>query len=254
MNQQDDFRRHAPAPLPSSEIRIPTPYQTLLPNGLALVIVEDKRLPLVSYRLAFRTGDAHDPPVLPGLTDMMAGLLTEGTTSRTSLQIAEEVERLGATLHAGAGSDFTTLSASALSVFGDKILELMSDVTLRPSFPENEVELTKQNTKESLKQQRAQPSFLANEMVSRVMFGDHPYSRIAPTPESIDATTRERLVDFHRTVFVPNNAVFLIVGDVDRAAVEKNVENLFGDWQRSEAVRDQFPDPPDRNSRTAYVI
>lgn len=254
MTQQDDFRRHAPAPLPSSEIRIPTPYQTVLPNGLTLVVVEDKRLPLVSYRLAFRTGDAHDPPELPGLTDMMAGLLTEGTTSRTSRQIAEEVERMGATLHAGAGSDFTTLSASALSVFGNKILELMSDVTLRPSFPENEVELTRQNTKESLKQQRAQPSFLANETVSRVMFGTHPYSRIVPTPESIDATTRERLVDFHRTVFVPNNAVFLIVGDVDRAAVEKNVEKLFGDWPRSEAVRDHFPDPPDRDSRVAYVI
>ena len=91
MSQQDDFRRHAPAPLLSSEIRIPTPYQTTLPNGLALVVVEDKRLPLVSYRLAFRTGDAHDPTELPGLTDMMAGLLTEGTTSRTSRQIAEEV-------------------------------------------------------------------------------------------------------------------------------------------------------------------
>ena len=254
MNQQDDFRRHAPAPLPRSEIRIPTPYQTVLPNGLTLVVVEDRRLPLVSYRLAFRTGDAHDPPELPGLTDMMAGLLTEGTSSRTSRQIAEEVELMGATLHAGAGSDFTTLSASALSVFGDRILELMADVTLRPSFPENEVELTRQNTKESLKQQRAQPSFLANEMVSRVMFGDHPYSRIAPTPESIDATTRERLVDFHRTVFVPNNAVFLIVGDVERAKVEQNVTGLFGDWPSSEAVRDHFPEPPDRTLRTAYVI
>lgn len=254
MNQQDDFRRHAPAPLPRSEIRIPSPYQTVLPNGLTLVVVEDRRLPLVSYRLAFRTGDAHDPTELPGLTDMMAGLLTEGTASRTSRQIAEEVELMGATLHAGAGSDFTTLSASALSVFGDRILELMADVTLRPSFPENEVELTRQNTKESLKQQRAQPSFLANEMVSRVMFGDHPYSRIAPTPESIDATTRERLVDFHRAAFVPNNAVFLIVGDVERAEVEKNVTELFGDWPRREAVRDHFPEPPDRTSRTAYVI
>jgi zinc protease len=254
MNQQDDFRRQAPAPLPSSEIRVPTPYQTVLPNGLTLVVVEDKRLPLVSYRLAFRTGDAHDPPELPGLTDMMSGLLTEGTESRTSRRIAEEVERMGATLHAGAGSDFTTLSASALSVFGEKILELMADVTLHPSFPENEVELTRQNTKESLKQQRAQPSFLANEMVSRVMFGDHPYARIAPTPESIDDTTRARLVDFHRSAFVPNNAVFLIVGDVERAEVEKNVTELFGGWPRSEAVRDHFPEPPDRTSRVAYVI
>jgi zinc protease len=254
MNQQDDFRRHAPAPLPSSEIRIPTPDQTVLPNGLTLVVVEDTRLPLVSYRLAFRTGDAHDPAEIPGLTDMMAGLLTEGTESRTSRQIAEEVETMGATLHAGAGSDFTTLSASALSVFGDKILELMADVTLRPSFPESEVELTKQNTKESLKQQRAQPSFLANEMVSRVMFGEHPYSRIAPTPESIDATSRDRLVTFHRSVFVPNNAVFLIVGDVERTVVEQRVTKLFADWSSSEPIPDRFPAPPDRTARVAYVI
>lgn len=254
MTEQDDFRRQAPAPLPSSEIRIPTPYQTTLPNGLALVIVEDKRLPLVSYRLAFRTGDAHDPPDLPGLTDMMSGLLTEGTTTRSSRQIAEEVERMGATLHAGAGSDFTTLSASALSVFDEKILELMADVTLRPSFPENEVELTRQNTKESLKQQRAQPSFLANEMVSRVMFGDHPYSRMAPTPESIDATTRERLVEFHSRVFVPNNAVFIIVGDVDRATVERQVTELFGNWESKEAVTDHFAEPPARTSCVAYLI
>ena len=254
MNEQDDFRRYAPAPLPPSEIRIATPYQTTLANGLALVIVEDKRLPLVSYRLAFRTGDAHDPTGLPGLTDMMAGLLTDGTTSRTSRQIAEEVESMGATLHAGAGSDFTTLSASALSVFGDKILELMADVTLRPSFPENEVELSKQNTKESLKQQRAQPSFLANEMVSRVMFGDHPYGVIAPSPESIDATTRDRMVDFHRSVFVPNNAVFVVVGDVQCSVIENKIAGLFGGWERREPKLDQFPEPPDRASRSAYII
>jgi zinc protease len=254
MNEQDEFRRQAPAPLPPSEIRIATPFQTTLQNGLALVIVEDKRLPLVSYRLAFRTGDAHDPPGLPGLTDMMAGLLTEGTTSRTSRQIAEEVESMGATLHAGAGSDFTTLSASALSIFGDKILELMADVTLRPSFPENEVELTRQNTKESLKQQRAQPSFLANEMVSRVMFGDHPYGVIAPTPESIDATSRDRLVDFHRSVFVPNNAVFVVVGDVERSVIEEKITDLFGAWERRKPKLDQFPEPPERTSRSAYLI
>src|SRR6185436_12504047 len=98
MTEQDDFRRYAPAPLPSTEIQIPTPYQTVLSNGLALVVVEDRRLPLISYRLAFRTGDAHDPLELPGLTDMMAGLLTEGTVTRNSRQIAEEVERMGATL------------------------------------------------------------------------------------------------------------------------------------------------------------
>ena len=83
---------------------------------------------------------------------------------------------MGASLLAGATSDYTIVGASALAQFNDQILDLMAEVILEPSFPENEVELAKQNTKESLRQQRAQPSFLASEMVSRVMFGDHPYS------------------------------------------------------------------------------
>jgi len=254
MNQEHDFRSHPPAPLPPIPIKLPTPYQARLANGLELVIVEDERLPLVSYRLSFRTGDAHDPKELPGLTDMLAALLNEGTESRSSLDIANEVERLGATLHAGAGSDYTTVAASALSVFGDKILELMADVTLRPSFPENEVELARQNTKESLKQQRAQPSFLANEMVSHVMFGDHPYSVIAPTPESIDATTREHLVEFHRSVFVPNNAVFIVVGAVQAEEMHAQIEKLFGSWQAGNPPLERFSAPPDRTSRIAYLI
>jgi zinc protease len=254
MSQLEDFRRQAPPPLSLRPMQIPTAHETNLPNGLTLVIVEDKRLPLVSYRLAFRTGDAHDPVGLPGLTDMMSGLLTEGTQSRTSRQIAEEVESMGATLHAGASSDYTTISASALTQFGDKILELMADVVLRPSFPENEVELTKQNTKENLKQQRAQPSFLASETLSRVMFGEHPYSLITPTPESIDATTRDRLVEFHRSAFVPNNAVFVVVGDVELDTIVACIEKLFGSWQSAEARKDDFPAPPARFGRSAYLV
>ena len=185
---------------------------------------------------------------------MMAGLLTEGTESRTSRQIADKTARMGATLTAGAHSDYTTVVASALSTFADQILELMADVTLRPSFPEHEIDLARQNTKESLKQQRAQPSFLANEMLSRVIFGKHPYSVIAPTPESIDATTRPRLADSHRSTFVPNNAVFIVVGDVERSAIIERIEKLFGSWERGEAIKDEFPAPPTRTSRSAYLV
>ena len=223
-------------------------------NGLVVVVVEDSRLPLVSYRLALRTGDAHDPSELPGLMDMLTGLLTEGTESRTSREIADEIARLGATLQAGANSDYTTVAASSLATFSENILELMAEVALRPVFPPSEVELTKQNTKESLKQQRAQPSFLASEMVARVMFGAHPYHVTAPTPESIDATTRERLVEFHRATFVANNAVLLVAGDVQQQSILQQVESLFGNWQPGDLPGDNFPAPPQRTSRSAYII
>src|SRR5882724_5949518 len=254
MSTQEDFQKQPPPPLPARPLKLPAGYETTLSNGLVVVVIEDSRLPLVSYRLALRSGNAHDPQELPGLMDMLTGLLTEGTQSRTSREIADEVARLGATLQAGANSDYTTVAASSLTTFSDEILELLADVALRPVFPANEVELTKQNTKESLKQQRAQPSFLATEMVARVMFGAHPYSVTAPTPEAIDATTREKLIEFHRSTFIPNNAVLLVAGDVEHDLLLKRIEHLFGNWQRGTVGGDDFPAPPTRTSRAAYVI
>ncbi|MBA2702806.1 MAG: insulinase family protein [Blastocatellia bacterium] len=253
-NTQQETLKQPPPPLPPRPIKLPTTSETTLRNGLLVVVVQDQRLPLVSYRLALRSGDAHDPAELPGLADMLTGLLTEGTQSRTSREIADEVARLGATLQAGANSDYTTVAASSLTTFSDEILELLADVALRPVFPENEVELTKQNTKESLKQQRAQPSFLATEMVAKVMFGAHPYSVTAPTPEAIDATTREKLIEFHRSKFIPNNAVLLVAGDVEHHSLLQRIESLFGNWQPGEVPGDEFPAPPPRTSRAAYVI
>ncbi|CAN5661478.1 hypothetical protein BH20ACI3_BH20ACI3_07510 [soil metagenome] len=254
MTPPESFRHQAPSPLPPRPIHIPRASETTLSNGLTVVIVEDSRLPLVSYRLALRTGDAHDPPELPGLTDMLTGLLTEGTESLSSRQIADEVGRMGATLSAGANSDYTTVGASSLATFSGHILDLVADVTRNPSFPENEVELIKENTKESLRQQRAQPSFLATEMVSRVVFGEHPYSVITPTLESLDATTRERIVGFHRSTFLPNNSVFVIAGDVRSDALLKRIESLFGDWQPGEPPKNHFPAPPSRASLSAYLV
>jgi zinc protease len=254
MNPQPEFLREPPPPLPPRSIKLPTAHETQLSNGLVVVVVEDKRLPLVSYRLALRTGDAHDPADLPGLMDMLTGLITEGTQTRSSREIADEVARLGATLQAGANSDYTTVAASSLSTFSQNILELMADVALRPVFPENEVELTRQNTKESLKQQRAQPSFLAGEMVARVMFGNHPYSITAPTPTSIDATTRERLIEFHRSKFIANNAVLVVAGDVNPDSLLQQIEELFGKWEQGDVAGDNFPPPPQRSARTAYLV
>jgi zinc protease len=254
MIQEENILTSPPPPLPIRSIKLPTASETRLGNGLTIVLIDDQRTPLINYRLAFRTGDAHEPVEMPGLMDMMTGLLTEGTASRNSREIAEQVARLGATLQAGANSDYTTVAASSLTMFGEDILALMADVALKPVFPENEVELAKQNTKESLKQQRAQPAFLASEMVAKMMYGEHPYSVTAPTQESIDAMTRQRLIDFHRSKFVPNNAVMFVVGDVDHEATLKQIEKFFGDWQPGTIEGDSFPAPPRRSSRVAYVV
>lgn len=254
MTIQEQFRQQAPAPLPPRSIQLPTAVEAKLKNGLELVVVPDTRLPLVSYRLALRTGDAHDPDGLPGLTDLLTGLLPEGTETYSSREIADLVANMGATLSAGANSDYTTVAASSLKTFHNQIFDLLADIVLNPSFPENEVKLIKENTRESLRQQRAQPSFLATEMVSRIIFGQHPYSHVAPTIESLEATTRAKLVDFHRAQFVPNNSVLIVAGDVDPDELIKRAESLLSDWRPAELEPENFPAPPTRSSRSAYIV
>lgn len=252
--QPEDFRRQPPAPLPPRPLNLPTPEEATLSNGLRVVLVEQDRLPLVNFRLSFRTGDAFDPPELPGLTDILAHMLAEGTETRTSRQIAEEVARHGATLNAGASADYSTVSASSLSSFAYEVLDLLADVALHPSFPEDELALAKANAQQNLIAQRAQPSFLATEALARVLFGEHPYSVVSPTPESIEAMTRERIRSFHRQQFVPNNAVLFAVGDIRRDEMLKRIESLFGDWRPGEIADPVFPDPPTLEGRAAYIV
>ena len=254
MTETETFRRQMPPPLAPQPLQLPVHSETTLPNGLGLVIVEDKRLPLVSFRLAFRSGDANDPAAMPGLSDMMSHLLTEGTATRTSRQIAEQVERLGATLSVGSGSDFTAVAASALSLYAEEILELLAEVTLSPSFPQNEIDLARENTKQLLIQQRAQPNFLASERMAKVMFGEHPYARISPTPESLDALTRDHFLKFRESTFLPNNAVMFIVGDVERDWITARIEQFLGNWKPGVLPDPSFPSPPERDARAIYLV
>ena len=254
MNQTEDFRKNAPAPLAPRSINLPTPSETVLPNGLKVVVIEDRRLPIVSFRLGFRSGSAFDPQEMPGLGGFVASMLTEGTKTRTSKQIAEEVEKIGGSLGANTGADNTIIAASALSNYSTNILSLMADVTLNPSFPEDELALNIQNTLQNLEFQRSDPSFLAHERAAAVIYGEHPYSRISATPESVINMTQDKLVAYHRERFVPNNAVFIVVGDVDREELLQNIEQLFGDWKQASVQTGDFPAPPTRNERAVYVV
>src|SRR5512141_1931336 len=130
MSATENFRSQPPAPLAPRPIIIPTTRETTLANGLTVLVCEDNRLPLISLRFAMRVGGAFDPPRLPGLTDLLAGLLPEGTESKTSRQIADGTARMGASLNAGANSDYTIVAASALKQFRDPVLGLIADVLL----------------------------------------------------------------------------------------------------------------------------
>ncbi|MGI9035689.1 MAG: M16 family metallopeptidase [Pyrinomonadaceae bacterium] len=250
----EDFRKNAPAPLAPRAFNIPKPFETKLPNGLKVIVFEDKRLPIVSFRLAFRTGDINDPQNSRGLTSAVTHLLSEGTKTRTSQQLAEDVEKLGASLSASSSSDNTIVAGSALSEYGSEVLKLLADITLNPTFPEKEVALYKQNTIKNLQFQRSQADFLANEQAARILFGAHPYSVVSPSAADVEKITREQLEAFHDEVFVPHNATLIVVGDVNRAGLPKEVETLFGNWKNKNFAAREFAAPPARIERTLTIV
>ena len=250
----ENFRKNAPSPLAPKPFEIPKPFETVLPNGLKVVVFENSKLPLVSYRLAFRSGDINDPKDAVGLTSATASLLNEGTTTRSSRQLAEEIEKLGAHISAGSNADHTTVSASALSLYGSDVLKLMADMVLNPTFPEEEIALYRRNAIQGLESQRANAAFLANEQVDRILFGEHPYSIISPSAADIEKISRENLTAFHQKMFAPNNAILIVVGDVDREELLAEIGENFGGWKQREIENVEFPAPPDRTATTLTVV
>ena len=250
----EEFRKAAPAPLAPKPFEIAKPFETILPNGLKVIVFEDKRLPLVSYRLGFKTGNIHDPKDSIGLTSAVTELLNEGTKTRTSLQLAEEIERLGAGVSASSTEDTTTIAASSLSMYNADVLRLMADLALNPAFPESELALYKKNTIEGLKLQRSQPAFLASEQIAKTLYGTHPYSVISATAPDIEKITREKLAAFHSKMFTPNNATLIVVGDVNRENTLKEIKDNFGGWQKGAAESLTFPAPPARTATSLTVV
>jgi zinc protease len=248
------IQKTAPEPLAPVPFQIPSAFETTLPNGLRVVLFDDERLPLVSFRLAFLSGDAHDPKEHVGLTSAMVSMLTEGTETHSSRELAEKVERLGASLGVSSSDDFTIVSASALSIYTADMLDLIAEVVFRPTFPEEELDLYRRNTIENLKFQRSQPNFLANEQTSRILYGSHPYATIAPKASDVEKLTREELEKLHSARLIPNNAILVVVGDIDRDELLSKLEQHFGDWPQGPAPSADDPALPQRTERTITIV
>ena len=250
----ENIRQNPPGPLEPVPFRIPTAFRTTLDNGLRVVIVADERLPLVSYRLAFLSGDAGEPADQVGVTSAMASQITEGTENYSSLELSEKIERIGGTLRASASEDFTLIAASALSIYGTEVLDLVAEIVFLPTFPEKELDLYRRNMIENLKFQRSQPSFLANEQVAKILFGEHPYATISPTPEDVEKLKREDLEAARKRTFLPNNAVLTIVGDVRQDEILEKIKERFGNWEAGEIEELTFSEPGERTSREMVLV
>ena len=244
-----------PAPGAARPLTLPKITEKKLPNGLTVVLAPLPNVPKVTSILTFRSATtASDRAARPGIAQIAAAVANEGTDTRTSKQIKEELRSIGGTLSLGSDADSTTVSASSLSEFSSKLFELMSDVAQRPTFPETEVKLAQENSIQQIRAGRADPGFLANERFQKAVFGNHPYSFVVPDEKSISALTRADLKAFVTRYYIPNAAHLIVVGDIDVDKTFAEIEKAFGSWKSGTVPPDENPPVPKRDKRQIYFV
>ena len=248
-------QKTAPAPGPARPLNLPKITEKKLANGLTVVLAPLPNVPKMTSILTFRSATtASDRVAHPGIAQIAASVANEGTDTRTSKQIKEELRSIGGTLSLGSDADSTTMTASALSEFSPRLFELMSDVTQHPSFPETEVKLAQENTIQQIRAGRADPNFLANERFQKAVFGNHPYGFVVPDEKSISALTQADLRAFVTKFYIPNAAHLIVVGDIDVDKTFAEVEKAFGSWKSGTVPPDENPPVPQREKRQIYFV
>ena len=238
------------------KVKLPRPVETVLSNGIHVMILEDHRFPLVTVEFDIDgAGAFYEPANVPGLAGTTARLLDQGTKTRTSKQIAEQIDSLGASISASApfGSGSTVVNASGLSDTFDQWFALATDVLLHPTFPADELMQYQSRAKPALLQQRSQPNFLANQTMSRALYGSYPASVVTPTPESIDAMTPAMLADWHDKRYAPQNTILAISGDVHAEALIPKLRLWLAEWKSSK-VSVKFPPSPAAQVKTKVFL
>ncbi|HJW95104.1 MAG TPA: pitrilysin family protein [Thermoanaerobaculia bacterium] len=221
-----------PAPSAPHQPQIPTPVEKTLANGLRVIVVETHNVPLVSARLAIKTGAEADPAGHAGLADTTAALLTKGTTTKSAEEIARGVEALGASLDSGAGFDVSNVDLNVMSPKLSEAMAFLADVVRHPTFKKDEIERQKAQAIDSLNVDLHDPDALAHFVLTRVVFGAAPYGHnLGGTPESIARITREDVAKFHQRYYRPDNAVLVMAGEVKAEDAFALAQKLFGGWK-----------------------
>jgi zinc protease len=250
----DVDRTKPPVTPPIPDLKLPATEEFQLDNGLKVVIARDPRFPLTTIRLAFLAGSKYDPKESPGLASHLASLLNQGTATRSARQIAELSADLGGQIAATAGEDTLTLAGGCLSENTGDFLALLADVAQNASFPEDEVQLEKQNSLQVLRAERSQPDYLARETMHAKLFADHPYSHIGPTEKSIAQLDKKSVEAYRDSYLVPNNAYLVLVGRLPASApLRKLVTAQFGKWQKKDVPAYHPPALPANRKQLVLV-
>jgi zinc protease len=239
---------------PLQTIPAPKVVEQKLANGLTLWLVPRPGFPKVAFAVAVRGGMAVDPKDRPGLSELLMATIDQGTKTRSAKQIAEEVQAAGGDLSGSADADAIVIGAVVLSSKAEAALGVIADVLQNATFADKEVALAKRNATDALAAREADPSFLARRALARVIFGDHPYSVIAPTKESIANSTPEELRREYARRFRPDQTLLVAVGDFQAPALTAAIQNNLGKWAAPSALPTPAAATPAQANRQAVFV
>jgi zinc protease len=251
-------RSQRPTPGAPPQVRFPAFQRAKLSNGLNVILAERHATPVVDFRLQLDAGYAADQFATPGTARLAMDMLTEGTASRTALQISDELARLGATLNAGSSLDTSSVSLSALTSTLDAALAIYADVVLNPSFPQADFKRLQSQLLAGIQQEKTEPISMALRVFPNILFGaKHAYGNPltgSGTEDSVQKLTREDLKKFRDTWFKANHATLIIVGDTTLKDVTTKLEKLFAGWKPGDLPAKNLALVPQKSKSAIYLV
>lgn len=250
-------RSKPPALGPVRTLKLPPVQKLTLSNGLPVLLVEQHEVPVIQVSVVARAGAGADPRDKPGLASVTADMLDEGAGSRTALQIADELDFLGANLQAGAGWDSTSVGLHVPIKRLSAALPIFADVALQPTFPDSELERVRKDRLTELLQLRDEPRAIASVAFANALYGrSHRYGTAAiGTESSVRAFKRADLAQFHERTFTPANSAIVVVGDVTAASIQPELEKAFGGWKAPPgSAPETVPAAPQVGARGIWIV
>jgi zinc protease len=251
-------RTKLPAPGAPPAVRFPALERAALSNGLKVILARRDAVPVLNIQLLVDAGTAADQFASPGTASLAMNMLDEGTKTRSSLQISEELQRLGAGLGTNAGLDTSSVTLSALKPNLDASLEIFADVILNPSFPENEFARLQKQTLAAIQQEKAEPFSIALRVFPALLYGaSHAYGNPmtgSGTEASVAALTVKDLRKYHETWFKSSNATLVVVGAASLDEIKPRLEKLFAGWKKGEVPKKNIGAVAAKTKHEVYLI
>ncbi|QJW90852.1 insulinase family protein [Spirosoma taeanense] len=218
------------------DFTLPRRQVITLDNGLKASLVPYGDVPKVTVNIFVRTGNMHEKANEIWLSDLLAQLMQEGTTSRTAQALSEEAARMGGSISVYSNFSAMVISGSVLSEFAPALVSLLADVLTNPRLPASELERLKANLKRDLTVDKSRPQSQANEKFAAVMYPDQPYGRIYPTEEMLTSYDLAKVKGFYDTQFGAQRTQVYVSGKFDKDAVEKAIRSSLGNWRKGPAM------------------